>query len=436
LFGLTLVVALCVAAVAAFWLWNDYAQEEQAHEKVLVVRGEAVLAALAGGIRSHRRIGSWLPTNIEVVLDETAAPEGIEGLALFRQDGTLYAKGGEFPAALQPSITPQWVGDGLLICEEAKFVDQGGGPGAGRGRGWGREALESTRPDESSELETLLKNPVWLAVLLDGTEYRQAISTARRRLLVSMSVTLLAIGLGVVAVSLIHRQGRMAAELALAKEQEKRLEEMALLGAGLAHETKNPLGLIRGLGQSLLTRCTGEESEKSRHDARTIVDEADRVVSRINAFLTYARPKPPVLHEVDLRDLVEETAGLFRDEAAAKGVELKVQTDSVRIRADADQVRQVLVNLLANALAACSKGDRVEILTHGEGADGFVLTVRDTGEGIADDDLRNLTKPYFTRREGGTGLGLAIVKHIADGHGWRLQIQSKTGQGSAFSLQS
>lgn len=435
LLGLTLVVALLVAGVAAFWLWSDYTQEKETHEQVLISRGEAVLAALEGGIRTHRRLGNWFPANINVVLEETASASGIQGLGIFKDDGELYVHGGTFPDSLHPSDRPQWVTGGLLICQKTKLEDRGGPPmGGGRRRGWGREAADASQTAQSSQVEELFRNPVWLSVLLDGTDYREAMAKARGRFAASLTITLLAIGLGILAISLIQRQGRMAAELGFAHEQEKRLEELALLGAGLAHETKNPLGLIRGMAQSLLRRA-GTSDDQAERDARRIVDEADRVVSRINAFLTYARPKPPEPREVDLAQVAEEVAGLFRDETAAKRVDLETRAESpLPIQADPDQLRQVLVNLVANALAACSKGHRIEIAAARDGDAGFALTVRDTGEGIAEEDIPNLTKPYFTRRQGGTGLGLAIVHQIAEAHGWRLEIHSRPGQGSAFTL--
>jgi signal transduction histidine kinase len=272
-----------------------------------------------------------------------------------------------------------------------------------------------------------------LSVLLDGAPYKEGVAKDKRLFVQGLALSLALVLLGSVVFPLLTRHRRLEADLRLAREREKRLKERSELGAGLAHETKNPLTLIRGLAQSQMER-TGNADTAKPSDAETaqalrrIVDEVDQVVGRINSFLEYARTPSPRPVDMDLSQAVAGTVQLFRDEAAAKRVDLRQSLAPVRAAADPAMLRQVVVNLLANALAACGEGDTIEVgLGNGSVA---TLSVRDTGEGIAPEDVPRVREPYFSRREGGTGLGLAIVDQIVQAHGWRLDISSRPGEGT------
>jgi len=427
---LSLCIALCLSAVVVYWLSIDYVQQRDALEQLLIVRGRVVLSALEGGMRSHRRMGMWLRVNMDSILEETVSAPGILGLALTDQEGTRIVHSGTVPDDVKPSSTPQWTSAGLVIYRETQFrgsqdlTGMGGGPIGGgrmRGRAWRSEMTELSLPETT-----------WLMVLLDGSEYSESLARAQRRFAGSLAITLAAILLGVSFLTLVQRHGRLAAELDLARERQKRFEEMSFLGAGLAHETKNPLSVIRGMAQSWLNRP--EVSSEIRADAHRIIDESDRVVGRINSFLTYARPQSPDISPIDLGHVVAETANLFRDEASLQDISVHINTESVRAPADPDMVRQVVVNLMANALAACEKGDSitVELIPAGNGM--LELSVQDTGEGMSRQDLPDITKPYFTRREGGTGLGLAIVEQLVHAHNWQLEIDSSPGKGTTVRI--
>ncbi|MCA9449359.1 MAG: hypothetical protein KC931_19730, partial [Candidatus Omnitrophica bacterium] len=227
--------------------------------------------------------------------------------------------------------------------------------------------------------------------------------------------------------SLLRQRAEMAVELQLANERESRLEELNRLAAGLAHETKNPLSLIRGMAQTCLNQAP--DPEESRKIARKIVDESDRVEGRINSFLSYSRPLEPNLQPVVLAEIVHQTIELFRDEASSKGINLGIDLDGQIVLADQGMVRQILVNLLSNALYSCDSGDSIEVSLLFEDGEG-TLTVRDTGCGISQEDLRQVVKPYFTRRPGGTGLGLSIVGQLIKAQGWSMNIESELGRGT------
>lgn len=419
--GLVVVAALMVP---------DYAAERAAHERILLVRGEAVLSALEGGLSAHRRLGGWFRQNVNEILEATAATSGILGLAVFQEDGARFGAGGDFPDNATFADKPVWVDEGLLMSKRLEFAAGGErGPGAGRGMGppWGRGRGGGGGEGGMGPIQ----EPFWLVVLLDASEYRAALKSLNSQLIVSLFMMLAVAALGVMVFGLRGRQRRLGAELELAHEREARLEEMTRLGAGLAHETRNPIGVVRGLAQSL---ADNPDKEERWRKAQQIVDESDRLVSRINSFLQYARPPEPELAPIQLDEIAAQTAELFRDESRAREIDISQDLAPVEVAADSNMVRQVLVNLLANALSACEAGSSIEVRLRANGARGFALEVRDTGAGIATDDLPHVTKPYFTRRSDGVGLGLSIVQQIVRAHGWTLGIDSKPGEGTAVTI--
>ncbi len=422
-------IALLMAGIITTGLWLNYEKECDGQARVLIVRGRTVLLALESSLRSHRRMGGGFEQNVQSLVEESARNQGIIGLGIYDRDGQMLACGGKLPERLKLKTDSEWTSSGLLMAQQSQIQENEDGhasaPGFGRGRG--RQMSESIR--------AAYQGPIWLAVLLDDAEYHQALTKERWRFALSLVAALMVFVLGLGMIVLIQRQGRLRADLSLAIEREKRLEELARLGAGLAHETKNPLSLIRGLAQGWLTRPGA--GQDLRREAQQIVNEADRVVGRINSFLLYSRLPEPKVQTVALASVLDDLVGLFQDEARSKGVTLKLLAVSTGILADLDMLRQVVVNLLANALAFCRSGDTLEIALlpdlSGDSGKG-TLCIRDTGSGIAPEDLPRVTEPYFTRRPGGTGLGLAIVRQIAEAHGWQLDIQSSPGQGTSVRI--
>ncbi|MCX7044881.1 MAG: ATP-binding protein [Candidatus Sumerlaeota bacterium] len=436
---LTSIVFAMIAGIVGYYLWQEYSRDRVSLKRIMEARGQAVLASLEAGIRSHRRMERWFFANINTVLEETAASPGIRGIAVYDEQGKPLGRSGPDAPKWTDSLTTHalhtcWENGELTLFHYVTIMrsDSEAGPPPFAG-GWGmrrREALES--PEISLPLSA------WLVIGLDCSELKSALSAARRRFVFSIGSSLAAVLLGLALTALIQRQSMTAAELGLSIERVKRMEERANLGAGLAHETKNPLSLIRGLAQTLARGDHGPEGAASDTSARAmesdrcgqmIVDEVDRVVGRINSFLEYARAQAPHRIPVALDQIIQETVALFQDEARAKGVALQTQAPACLVMADAAMMRQIIVNLVANALAACGNGCSIEVSLSG-GEREIALAVSDTGAGIASEDLPHVVKPYFTRREGGSGLGLAIVDQIAQAHGWRLEIESELGKGA------
>jgi signal transduction histidine kinase len=162
--------------------------------------------------------------------------------------------------------------------------------------------------------------------------------------------------------------------------------------------------------------------------------EAERLEALVREFLSFARPVSPALEALDARAAVAEMAELFKGQLEERGIELAVfEGPPVWMRADPRQLRQVLWNVLGNAADATPEGGRIEVRLSSSGSQA-VLEISDSGEGIAEEDLRQIFDPFFTTKERGTGLGLAIVHRIVEAHGGQVTVRSEPGRGSTFRI--
>jgi signal transduction histidine kinase len=212
------------------------------------------------------------------------------------------------------------------------------------------------------------------------------------------------------------------------------LRDLSQAAAGLAHETRNPLGLIRGWTQRLTQ--SGLQSQEHLEQAQAIVEECDRVTARINQFLAFARPCEPQLEPIDVRKVVDELALLLEPDLDVENVTLNGMTLSPdkTVEADREMLRQALFNLIQNAVQASPDGQAVDVsMCRGQDG-GSRIEVADRGPGVSAEEVESLFTPYFTTRTDGTGLGLAIVRHIASAHGWKSGYSPRSGGGSIFWL--
>jgi signal transduction histidine kinase len=260
----------------------------------------------------------------------------------------------------------------------------------------------------------------------DGTLHAQL-----RELLLPVGLALLATFAVTAAWALGIRGRQTLAALDVERARRAHLEELGLAAAGLAHEAKNPLGIILGLAQRIAK--SPSDARRTAEAAEQIVDAADRASARLGEFIHYARIRDPALEALRGPAVVGRVASVLRGDFEAAGVELHAHADELTIRADEDLLVQALVNLLLNALHATSEGGRVSVTLEARGRRAR-LVVEDTGRGIPEALLADVLKPYVTGREGGHGLGLAVVKRVADQHGWTVSVWSREGEGARFEL--
>lgn len=238
---------------------------------------------------------------------------------------------------------------------------------------------------------------------------------------------------------------RMATVLENSKLYEKirerdRLAALGEMAAGLAHEIRNPLGAIKGAAQCLdPKRLPGEDGEF----LEVIVEEVNRLNGVVTAFLDYARPLKQSFGPTDLNEVVTRTVRLIQNDIPANTTLVMELNETVpRVDGDAEQLRQVLINLVQNAVQAFGdKPGRIVVRTvrldrFGEfrsgGADMVEVQVTDDGPGIPTDQQQHIFVPFYTTKQKGTGLGLAICQRIVKNHGGGISVQSKVGEGSTF----
>ena len=219
------------------------------------------------------------------------------------------------------------------------------------------------------------------------------------------------------------------------RTEAERLACVGELSASIAHEIRNPLSAVINSVKLLEHQdLPGED----RSQVLTIIDsETHRLQRILNDFLDFARIREPRLEEEDLCKLVEEVAGLVEHDPRSAGrIQVAIELDEQPCRAcfDTDQIRQVLWNLMLNAVQAMPDGGRITV-RGGPVEQGVRLSVMDTGCGIDETFVGEVTKPFITGRKSGTGLGLAIAQRVLIQHGSGLTIHSRPGKGTEMSFE-
>ena len=222
-------------------------------------------------------------------------------------------------------------------------------------------------------------------------------------------------------------------DLAVRTRRAERLASLGTMAAGLAHEIRNPLNaahLQLSLARRRLARSTGDEG--AARAVELAGAEMARLAGLVEDFLQFARPQSLRLERADLRALAHDAAALLAPEATDLGVALEVcDGPSVVTEFDREKMKQVLLNLVRNALEAAGSGGRVRIdVQEHEGS--ALLTVEDNGRGFPEDSP--IFEPFFTTKVGGTGLGLAIVHRIVADHGGTVTASSRSGSTTVFSV--
>src|SRR6266702_2301718 len=309
-----------------------------------------------------------------------------------------------------------------------------------------------TKADDRVEREGRPRRPPWLR-WMDEQQYQTliekralhglvlAMSTAPfeaactrdlwLRSIIAVLATVSVLGSGLAWRNLV-KSSDLQIRLVRASELNTHLKEMNLAAAGLAHETRNPLNIIRGFAQMISKQPNAplEISEKSRD----ILNETDKVTAQLNEFINYSRPREVRRSALALGPVVSEVVRALNFDLEEKKIRLQVKGDQLSIEADDQLLRQALFNLLLNAIQAVDGDGEILVLAERRNASEASLEVRDNGPGVPSDRRTDVFKPYFTTQKKGTGLGLAVVQQIVLAHGWEIECLPNQPKGAVFRI--
>ena len=286
-------------------------------------------------------------------------------------------------------------------------------------------------------------------VSLDPDELDRQLAQLRRDLVIKILIgaafsVLLIVVAYIFVVKLFHKTRRLETEAQMAD----RLAYVGTLAAGLAHEIRNPLSAMK-LNLQLLEAglepggggpgagTAGDEAEVRELLGETRA-EVDRLGQLVTSFLSYARPPRLNRKPTDLNRLAEDIVHFLQADAGARGVAIKLDPGDglPPMLLDATQVRQAIVNVMRNAIAAVEAvgTGTVRLVTSRAGTGEVRLAIEDDGRGIPRERLPHIFQVFYSGRPGGSGLGLPIARRVVEGHGGRIEVDSVPGSGTRFTL--
>jgi signal transduction histidine kinase len=251
------------------------------------------------------------------------------------------------------------------------------------------------------------------------------------RAFIVLLATVAVAGFGLAWNNLI-KTSELQLRLVRASELSSQLKQMNLAAAGLAHETRNPLNIVRGLAQMISKQ--EDASPEIRIKSREIIDETDRVAAQLNEFINYSRPREVRSAATKLDAVVAEVARTLNYDIEEKKVRLVNQAEELEVNADEQLLRQALFNLVLNAIQAVHENGEIYIRSGKTSGTEAFLEIADNGPGVAPEHRGEIFKPYFTTHEEGTGLGLAVVRQIVLAHNWEIECLDRTGGGACFRI--
>jgi len=213
-------------------------------------------------------------------------------------------------------------------------------------------------------------------------------------------------------------------------------ERLATLGkmvASVAHEIKNPLGIVQSTA-AILKKKTAATMPENEHLAEVIVNETARLDRVVREFLDFARPQPFNFSQVDINEVIDKVLAFMEPELEGKGVVLDAVLGRgiAPVRGDFDRLYRAFLNVVINAVQAMADGGVLTVKSI-EDQDGDIeVEISDSGKGMDDKAIEQIFVPFYTGKSRGTGLGLPMVKNIIDGHEGKIEVSSHPGEGSTF----
>ncbi|MCA9062051.1 MAG: HAMP domain-containing histidine kinase [Planctomycetaceae bacterium] len=400
------------------WQFTEHRQQCELIHKTLSSQAEALSNAVIGSLRSHRWFGPFVQQQLPFTLEVLTRADNVLAVAVVVNGDVQhpYFAGNVTQVDLTLADGEHVSGDTLQLVRS--FEKENRPP-----------LYADVLPEE--ENRPPVENFKAIVVLDRSTMTAQISAEQVNRILIVVFGTLLLAAAGVgwrFTVQLAKAEGQTR----LLKAESRHLHELGQAAAGLAHETRNPLGLIRGWTQRLVE--AGLPRNDQQEQAEAILEECDRVTARINQFLSFARPADVHPEPVEFRELLDELQTLLQSDLEERKLTLVaggLQTEQ-KILADRNLLRQMLFNLLQNAIAFAPEGSTITITLNQSRSGQVRLEVTDEGPGVPQEIVDSLFEPYVTRRPGGTGLGLSIVRRIASAHEWEAGYEPGRRRGSTF----
>lgn len=493
--GTVFYVTLAVIWVLiAIWQMAEHSRVQTAARAQLMYRAKDISTTLGIVFRSQHRFGVISKERLESTLNDLVKPEEMKGIALLNSKSEVVASAGEL-SEFQPGTiagrVERWgknsvtlinlvdLGPANVGTNTSKSPEEARPPivlsqddfrkaatNHSTGTNWAfrpfgppppppPEESSSNMAADSKSLPPHLRHgrphfgrPPWMT----EQEYQQLISKAGvhgfvmvmstqsflaasaqdlwLRAIILVLATFSVVGSGL-AWRNINKSSELQLRLVRASELTSHLKEMNLAAAGLAHETRNPLNIIRGLAQ-MISKQT-ETPGEIRQQSRAIVDEVDKVTAQLNEFINYSRPREVRRTPLSLHAAIHEVVRTLNYDIDEKKVQVEVKGESLVIEADEQLLRQALFNLLMNAIQALDAGGRIQVIASRVNHEGS-LEICDNGPGVPLEHRKEIFKPYFTTHQKGTGLGLAVVQQIMLAHGWEIECLSNEPRGAIFRI--
>ncbi len=450
------------------WQVDEHLRFKRDAAQALVNRGRDITSTLGVLVRAQRRYGIVAKDRLQSALQDLVRPGELESIAILGATGETIANAGT-----QLELTPEmlqargafWREHTLTILNLMDLGTNGGDENprlrapivvtdprtarslrpAPQRRPADPEVADGDPPPPGDRPP--YSRPTWMAkdefdaliqkqgvhsivIALSTDEMTRAVQA---NLLLRSLVSLLALG-GAVVSTLAWRNVARNAELQIrlvkAGEMNTHLKELNLAAAGLAHETRNPLNLIRGHAQ--MASLQAGATPQLREHTTAIIEETDRVTGQLNEFINYSKPREPQLGTVDVARLVADLARTLLPDLEEKRIELAPPETTLLVHADEAMLRQALFNVLLNATQSVAGGGRIAVHLSASGPREAVLEISDDGPGVPAEHRANIFKPYVTMRPKGVGLGLAIVAQIASAHGWEVACLPREPRGAIF----
>jgi signal transduction histidine kinase len=458
---------VAIWAMLIVWQIAEHTRSRHAFENKVVDRGRYISTTCGRLLRARSFFGVVYRERLEAALNTLVDTSELRSVQLLNTNGVALASAGvpfELPPRNELEGGVLW-GDNTVIVEnpvdlgtnvpqlilpreirdELRSLETNRVPatvtnidttstistnGPRRRNDWRGQGRPYWMPAEEYK-ELIEKKGAHTFVIVMSTDVarRDTLNDLWMRAIIALLGTIAVAGYGLAFRSL-EKTSELQLRLVRASELNLHLKELNLAAAGLAHETRNPLNIIRGLAQLISKQQNASAETQSK--SREIISETDRVTAQLNEFINYSRPREVRRAPTDLSAVAGEVARTLNYDVEEKGIQLQLQIEPLIIEADEQLLRQALFNLVLNAIQAVPAKGTIRIRASKRTNEEAFIEISDNGPGVAAENRAEIFKPYFTTHEEGTGLGLAVVQQIVLAHGWEITCLANEPSGALF----